>query len=142
VPAVRSATPPTRKVVVAGCKDPGPSLRASSAPARQATSPSPVASTTVRARTTAGPCRVSTTTPTTREPTTTARVTSAYSSSPAPEEATSSSHTTLSASGSYVTPVPAPYVFGRSNDIPRACRRRHTSHPTPPTTRSAAGPGA
>ena len=48
-----------------------------------------------------------------------------------PPPPTSSSQTRFSDSGSYVMPVPAPYVFGRSNAMPRSVRRPTTSSGMP-----------
>ena len=51
------------------------------------------------------------------------------------------SQRSLSASWSYVTPVPAPYVFGRSKATPSSRNRPTTSQPSPPTTRRGDAPG-
>ena len=48
-----------------------------------------------------------------------------WSSSSTPASSASRSQRTLSASMSYVTPVPAPYVFGRSNATPSAVEPPH-----------------
>ena len=112
------------------------------APASAQTSASPLASIDDgRPRSRRTPPFVATSTPATRPSSTDTAKANACRSVRTPASAVSSSQTRLSVSGSYVIPVPAPYVFGRSNAIPRSVRRETTSSGIPATTFSGRCPG-